>query len=204
MNQNILRKNSWGICKFYKFPVNENLPPLETSLIIRPANEIINRALSLCAIVAVSFGFSATTAREWIQVEGLNDSLTNEEADFLKNGLNKEIFQIQVECLYALSWILSFYSSAEWLEALPEDLVKIFPDLKVSASSSEFRIKSKLRQREEIIQALDTLYCLHWASKELALMKKRSPIIKGNIELRRATIEWCVSNENWNEIDLST
>jgi hypothetical protein len=204
VNQDILRKKSWGICKFHRLPVNENLPLLETSLIIRPANEIINRALSLYAIVAVSFGFSAATAREWIQVEGLNDSLTNEEVEFLENGFDKEKFQIQVECLYALSWILSFYSRIEWLETIPNDLVKMFPDLKSSANSSEFRKQSKLRQREEIIQALDTLYCLHWASKELALMKKRSPIVKGNIELRRATIEWCVSSENWNEIDLST
>lgn len=197
------RKAAWDLCGQLGLPKNPNLPELEDNLVLRSKEEIVSRTLVLNACVAVSFGFPASNAMEWLNSEGLTDSLTTFEQRFLESQNNSEFYQAHVDALYVFSWLLGSYPEIDLTAPLPNSLVNTFPDLNSREPACGFITRVQLRAEPEVLQCLENAYCLDWAICEMRLNGKPNPF-HSNIKLRRKALEWAMSSTNWDEVALDT
>jgi hypothetical protein len=162
----------------------------------------------LYAAIAVSYGFDGTRALAWLRAEGVDAELTAVERGFLSGQYPKEKQALQdlVEALWALTWALGIGGRMDFARPCPDDFVDLFPDVKKDEPAAGFRSRASLRKTEEIAQALDLAYCLHWALREAELRGKRIPgkVHPYVVIERRRALEWILSDEAWDEITLDT
>lgn len=183
-----------------------HLPELDGSL-SRSEAEVVNRLLCLHALAAVAYGLPREAALDWIKVESLEDGLEPTETQFLYDGTgNPQLYQSQVEAMYALAWALGHYPRMDLLADCDSRFVHRLPNLKVKEPSSAFRRDSKLRSGDEVLSMADLGYCLHWAMREAQvtgtlLRSNPSPLV---VEQRRRAFEWLVGREDWTEVSLDT
>jgi hypothetical protein len=64
----------------------------------------------------------------------------------------------------------------------------------------------QLREIETLLGWLDVLYCMHWFDIEKSINNNPNQLgINGYIiEQRRIALEWCFSDDDWNQIQLDT
>jgi hypothetical protein len=103
-----------------------------------------------------------------------------------------------------LGWVLGIVEKFDYVSAVPDDLVRHFPNLRRNESSTTFRAQTQLRSLDRLLAVADLGYCLHWGCRELALGGKSIPPQLASIELRRRAIEWSLSDEPWYEVALDT
>lgn len=175
---------------------------------LRPAEEIIDRALALSTVVAVSYGFRSDDALSWLAQESLTKGLSCQELNFLKGfNQNRQQFQRQVESLCTFAWALEFLPELDFSKRSPVRLVAIYPDLKIMKSAVDFKNKAKLRPVSKIVEACDAAYCLHWGLRQAALdegITLKRPLSSIVVTERRRALEWMLSKEAWDNISLDT
>ena len=185
--------------------IPNTLPTLEPDLTLRPENEIINRALTLSTVTAKAYGFKHAT--HWLEQNSLIGLLAKSEKDFvLKDKGNPDQFKANVESLYAFAWLLGFYKSIKHFAFCPENLITKFPDLQKGESPARFREAACLQRLERAVEELDFHFCLHWQLREVQLNRRGSrvglpPYV---VVQRRRALEWCLSNNDWDDVILDT
>jgi len=201
-----VRTISLTIARNLGYSTNPSLPFL-THTDIRPLEVVVDRALCLNTVVACACGFSRARACEWLHREKLEYALTTHEESFLKSAYGADVqFQIRVEGLWALAYVLSIVDVLDFGSYCDARLVTLMPDLKRNASASTFRRIATFRAGDQILQALDTAYCLHWAIRDAELRGDTPP---GHVEPyvvieRRRALEWCLSEDDWEEVNMDT
>nr|WP_232475489.1 DUF4272 domain-containing protein [Permianibacter aggregans] len=185
------------------------LPELDAELCVSRAEvDVARRMLCMSGIVALSFDLSRKPIIEsWLEREKLIEYLTKEEARFLKGGYkNIAAMQWRVESLYALAWSSSLSEDYQSFAPCPDDLVSHFPSISRGESSALFISKIKIRPNQEIIEALDIFYCLHWRIRNSLLegSKASGPLPDSAIIERRRALEWLFSDEDWEAVSLDT
>lgn len=183
--------------------VNPSLPLLDSEFFSKTEAEIVERTLALFAVVGVSFGFKKNAAEAWLEKEGLTSILTETEKGFLSgHGPSSIEIQSQVECLWALAWVLGLVDQIDYREVCRDDFISVFPDVLRLESSEKFRKRARRRVDEEIIRAVDLAYSMHWAAVAGSLP---SQVVPGPvIECRRRALEWVVGQEDWDHVEMST
>jgi hypothetical protein len=78
MDFNEIRASSCELAKKCGFHIPDSLPLLDSSE-PRQVEEIIDRALAVSLIVAVSYGFKKDAALSWLEQESLVDTLSQKE-----------------------------------------------------------------------------------------------------------------------------
>ena len=198
-----VRERSWELCRKLDLPVNEHLPALEGRPELRGLDEIVERALVLSVVVAQAHGFKR--AKEWLETEQLSGALSPQEHDFIYLGEGDVYsFQWRSEALTSFAFVLSLMDAWPWTQVAPDNLVRQFPDLRVMEPSEKFRRRSRLRANGECVEMLDQAYCLHWACRELDLHGKSHAVDTETLVERRWALEWCLGDEEWDEIGLDT
>lgn len=192
----------------YRF--NPNLPELTPAQIRRPCNDVVSRILSLYVCVACSYGFSKDLAMKWLIKEHLIDHLSNSEQHYLRetDEVSRAVFQLQVEALWALTWAAGYHETCDFSCACSDEFVRMFPNLKAHASSDEFSRRCNMRSSNEILQMLDLSYCLHWAIRDEELSQQQTRqqrrVSTHVITERRHALEWLMSDDNWDDVQLDT
>ncbi len=187
---------------------NENLPLLDAVEEIRSANEISARILALFAYVSCSYGFAKAKAIEWLRANDLYEHLATSEEKYLDGASNaiRPNTQWMVEALWALTWVTSHQNELDFSKPCSSDFIGIFPDIKNGEAANKFLESASHRAVEEVVRAADLAYCLHWSVRDLQLKGKMpdtqvSPMV---IVERRRSLEWVITNEPWDEIELDT
>jgi hypothetical protein len=180
---------------------------LDTGLKLRNQDEVLNRLLCLTAVAAASYGFDRAKSLAWLSQENLKASLTEAELRFLERCEGQpQLFQVQVEGMWALAWALSLVPQLDFWKDCDSRFVGQLPNLKVSQSSDELRRKAELRPADEVVAACDLAYCLHWAIRQAEIERRQPPAgLKPYIIVeRRRALEWLLSDESWDSVSLDT
>lgn len=202
-----IRNESLRKAKKLGYETNPALPLLDSSLSLRPVDEVISRSLALFGVVAGSYGFDKKSAISWIMQECATDQLAETEREFLVSGEgDSAYFQSQVEGLNAFAWALGVVKSMHFDSVCDNTLIKLFPDIKNGKSSSEYRDQSQLRSIEEILSVCDLAYCLHWAVRDADVNNRDLPgcVASHVIVERRRALEWMLTTKDWDEVSLDT
>ncbi|MBI3910551.1 MAG: DUF4272 domain-containing protein [Armatimonadetes bacterium] len=206
MDTKVILQKSQQAARQAGFPDPAPLPLLEGDLQPRGLEDVISRCLCLHAVAAVSFGFDRRRALDWLEREELVSQLTPLEAAFIHGRGSAERFQVQVEALWALAWALAIVPRLDFGTVCSDDFVEMLPDLKAGAGGGSLRKQARLRPLIELVEALDLAYCLHWGIREAELRRKRAPgrVAPYVVEERRRALEWLLSDQEWDEVQLDT
>ena len=188
-----------------------NLPVLEPTLCLRPANDIVGRMLAMHAVAACTYGFDKALALDWINAEGIVHALTNREAEFLSGiGESRLVFRDQIEGLWILAWLLGLHDRLRFLEGCPDDAVRLMPDLKQTQNSTALRDRVAIRPEVDVLRALDLYYLCHWRMVQSRLdghrlVAHRLVAVEETIVVeRRRALEWALCASPWDNVELDT
>lgn len=207
VNHKEIRIRSHCIAANAGIVIPESLPLLEDGLCARPQKAVVERLLVLNAIAAVSYGFSRPKALAWLKQEGLQEVLTAREVRFVNGGEGQpQVFQIQVEAMWALAWALSMVPQLDFWKDCDSHFVQILPNLKNGQSGSDWYGRAKMRPVGEVAAMCDLAYCLHWALRQAYLDAERPPAqLKEHVVVeRRRALEWLLGENEWDSISLDT
>ncbi len=181
------------------------LPALDRCFLRQDA-EVIDRLLCLHACAAAAYGFAKNEALKWAEAQGLMSAFESAELTFLVRGGEAAQFQQHVEAMFALHWALGLERKFDLFASVDAGFVQRLPNLKVGESATLLRNRAQLRPKDEIIQAADTLYCLHWIERNDALSggRRSLPIQSFIVTERRRAVDWLLSEETWSAISLDT
>jgi hypothetical protein len=181
---------------------------------VRPLDEIVLRLAALDVGVAVSFGMPRDVAQRWVNENGVESALSDQERLLLSGDerVNVDAKQAEVEAIWGLLWVVSLGRSLDPAEYCPDDLVRRVPDLKASESLTSWRARMTptLRAADEVMAELDLHYCMTWCLAEANLKGQRPPgrIQQSAIWQRRRALEFVLDSSlahaDWDHIDLST
>ncbi|CAN7739198.1 DUF4272 domain-containing protein [Variovorax sp. LjRoot290] len=179
-------------------PVGRHLPAVGGRL--REPSALVERALCLTAVAAVSFGLPAQTGRKWIEREGLWFAMTPAERALLAAPASTApTFRTSVHSLCAFAWLLGLEPALSPISPLPGNLVKLLPNLKSDEPSERFRSNVQCVTEADALGMLDMFYCVHWGAREA-----RAAVRFDGLEERRRALEWSLSTQRWDEVSLDT
>ncbi|MFO0782919.1 MAG: DUF4272 domain-containing protein [Phycisphaerales bacterium] len=202
-----IRAQSVGLAGRHRIAVPTWLPLLDSGLTPRSREEVIGRSLAITAVSATCNGLNKEVAREWVTSEGLGAFLTPSEHGFLYEGLRgRPAFLFQIEGLWALLWALGFVDQLDHSQVCSERLVTLLPDLRVPEPSGTFRALARLRKADELLQELDLEYCLHSAICDAELRGRADSLslVSYAVVERRRALEWLMSGDAWDDVELNT
>jgi hypothetical protein len=202
-----MRERSWRAVEKAGFERNADLPLLEQGLTPQSVDPITDRLLCMALVAAHAFGFPAGKTLDWLDREGVRETLSPREQAFLRGDMSQHMMcQMQVNGVYALMWSLSAVDTFSIDKKMPDDLINRLPDFRNNESSAEFRRRLRLRPTPELLQQLDTGLCFHWAWRD-AYFSGNGGNVKGDmfaITERRKALEWMFRGGNWDDIPLDT
>jgi hypothetical protein len=196
--------------------VPDALPPIASEVEVepRPAREVALRAMSLF-LVAVRA--EIVVSRRGPSIEELKDrfplgaaSLSPLEAEFLAEAEpdEKQIppFSWRYESLLTLQWALGM--TPELPSAGKTCDVPSLARRMIRADSERFAENAALRPVNEILDALDLHYRLHWAVRQARQDRKPIPggIDGGVVYERHYALNWLIrfGDAEWDEVDTPT
>ncbi|WP_409558939.1 DUF4272 domain-containing protein [Cupriavidus sp.] len=197
MQASVIRDHSLFQAKRLGYSRTPPLPSIDCDLLqLRPQHEVEKRALALSVVVAISYGLDRASGRSWLEREGLYGALSAAERSFVEDGRSAggSTFQAQVEALGIFAWALGYAPTLQFDQALPPNLVKIYPDLRNDESCQRFIAGCRLRSSNELISMLDLAYCLHWCIVDAPA--KSTKIHLPVVTERRRALEWMLSKED--------
>lgn len=202
-----IRERSISKARRLGYPVNLNLPRLDSSIELRNEGEITTRMLCLNVVIACTCGFPRARGQDRLRSDGIYDKLTPGELLFLESGSGAigELRQ-EVEGLWALAWAGSLVRQLDFYRYCGSNLVTVLPDLDANESNERFLSSFSLRKLSDVASACDLAYCLHWAVRQAVLdgtppPGKAEPYVV--LERRRA-LEWLIGDDPWDEVPLDT
>jgi len=191
--------------------VIEHLPYLDMPD-FRDPKKIAQRMMVLLALYQLHVEAPLKVIIKWIDSNGLNECMTDEEKEFLKTDYKNLPKQSQIdiywfiEALWAFAWIGGLHNSLSFNKDVEDTLASMLPDIANDETSKLFVEEFKLRKEFEIFNMLDKFYRAHWFAKNNNLTGVSSN--KANLDLimeRRKALEFtCNSQIDWDEISLDT
>ena len=207
MAPNEIRRKTAGLLSERGIAIPSHLPPLDDDVPVRSLNETIDRMLCLTALGACAYGFDRERARRWLASEGVMSCLTASERAFLEKRQGRaEAFQMQIESLWVLAWSVSLVPSLDMDKPCDDSFVFVMPDLKTDESSQRIRARARQRPMAEILAACDLAYCLHWVIRDREVRGEPAPLEVEPFVIveRRRGLEWLISNDDWDEVNMDT
>jgi hypothetical protein len=194
-------------------PVNPHLPLVEgeSEVRLREPKEVAKRTIILYALVAVAHQADRKRATSWLKREGLWESVSPKEKDFLESDDPPEQDRVEAswraESLWTLLWALR---KTERLE-LPKEMcdTQLIQQIMPAPESSctEFINQATLRPPSEILDATDLIYRVHWAAVDARLNGKETPggFHPGIIYERHYALNWLVwYADEWDDVTTDT
>ena len=188
-------------------PFNPQLPLLSDVTKLRSEKECVSRAFALFAFMHLVFDEILPDELESIlNRHSLYQALSTVEKSMLHQPERRAELDMRIEALYALSWSLSHLGKIDCGDYVPDTLASHFPDVENPDALNLLRLNSKLRGLHEIAEELDFIYCHHWALVHCRIHQLPNPgsIPESVVRERRQALEWIISDEAWDDIELDT
>ena len=186
---------------------NPHLPLLDGCTPIRTCDEIVDRLFAMFAAVAVHYGFDRASSQGWLEREGAAEAATEQERAVIETGETGDFSaDYAIEAMWALCWSIGIVAELDFTASCSDSFVSLMPDLKKNESGQRFRSRAVLRSEAELCRALDLAYCLHWSMVH-ARLHAGAPTHQGvaaSIVPRRHALEWIMSTDSWDDVQLET
>lgn len=163
---------------------------------LRSADDIVDRALVLDAVISCAYGLRTDVALEWLQAEGLVEQVTEAEHEFLVDvaeGLRVQELarRLEVESLFALLWAVSVVDDLDY-DRGAGDVTLYVPDVGAAEPGDALRAEADRRAADELYAAYDLATVLASAIGDEDLRVGFSP---GDVEPyvvweRRRALAW--------------
>jgi hypothetical protein len=207
------KEESLSILRELGVPVLESLPLIEPAneTILRKASDVARRSLCLMIVSELARGADLETAQQFLKQNQLNEFLTPEESNFLKEGhLDRQrciSMSWRCEGAYLLLWALGK------IETLPipssqndlNEIYAVIPSLEDVAI--QWIQEVQLRDIEAILDESDLIYRMHWATRQSNLQGKAlEELDSGVVQEWHHAINWLTSYENldWDDVTTDT
>jgi hypothetical protein len=203
-----------AILKSKAIPFLESLPCIESEeeTELRTPQEIGMRMVCLFCVIGSAFSPTATGYKSYLKKHQLWNHLTPEETLFLQSPTPDDRtiinFTWRCEALFLLMWAVRLVEKLPWpdREIPTDEILSRFPNLDQSPWSFIFGLK--LRSKEEILDASDLLYRLHWAARNAPLQGQAAPSgVKPGVILEwRHAINWITNYDDldWDDVRTDT
>ncbi|MDP8909221.1 MAG: DUF4272 domain-containing protein [Chloroflexota bacterium] len=182
----------------------------------RPVSTVVARTRALYGVLALREGTPLEAVLEVLRRESLLDSLSESERRYLEaleSGRSEEAARIEIplswrtEAEYALGWALGLFDALP-VTGLAGEIAPAFAPIDPDATRGGPDPALDLRPVDELVGRLDAFYCVHWAATDHALTASRASwpaaVVPGAVMERRHALEWIFTDEDWDEVDLST
>lgn len=196
--------------------VAQTLPPVvgEVELRLRTADEVLGRAQALAAVAIRAESLSNSPPPIPVKelkrlLPGGFAALSPNEAEFLdaeqpdpQDVMN---FVWRYESLQVLVWALGLQPELQFPKDMcdVEALLEIFKQPKAKLKQS-----AKLRPTEEILDAVDLHYRLHWLVRESHIQEQEPALeLEGSVVYERHyALNWltCYEEAEWDDVDTAT
>lgn len=200
----MIRQRSLFMARRLGYPVDVSLPLLPETGYLREKDEMIDRMLSIDALIACVSGMPPEVAYDWTAEIGIRRALSPSEVAILR-GRAEDVPPIlleQMEALWALGWACSLFRGIDYTRLAGPELGMIFGDLDDLPDVRALRKRCKLRRFEDILAAVDLSRCL---SRGIDLAVKQRKPMPGKVQpyvviQRRRALEWLISDKPWDEV----
>ena len=183
---------------------------------LRPLKDIEARAAILNVVQARVFDMPPQLAMRWLLDAHVLEDLTPDEWQFIASGRGApQRFSEQLECLYALAWMLGLAPHLDPSEYCSDGLPSLMPDLRTSEPFGAWRARTLPSGRDavEIAEMLDLYSCLDWLYSDARNRNTPppGPLDESLLWHRRWALEWVVvlagrnrrgSQPSWDAVSL--
>mgnify|MGYP000300418877 CR=1 FL=1 len=195
----------------------ENVPSIkhlrnieDEDFTLRPVEEVVKRAIALNLISRRADGES----REWLidklKQYQLSDTLSEQETIFNEDNEPDDyiviMFSQRMEACWLLLWALGLIPNL----SRPDNFANAERANEVidTRSIDQFMIEGKLRDKSEILDALDLHFRYHWAVVDAELYGKKPPteLLPDVVYQRHYALNWLTQyrDEEWDEVTTDT
>jgi Domain of unknown function (DUF4272) len=178
----------------------------------REAASICDRALTMHALLQLTFGAPREVIRQWIADNGLEASLSIRERALVAG--DEELGEQEgtdlrwyIEALWALAWAGSLIADIPVGQSAGAGLARLMPDLQVGERAAGFRARFAPRPYVELFAMLDFYYRAHWYARNgLREGTSTAPFDLDTIMERRKALEWACDADiaDWDETPADT
>ena len=193
-------------------PINQHLHTLEieSNLRFKEIEEVINRIIANTIVSAKGSGAPDEIIEEYIEKYQAMELFSPEEKEFIENEDPDQdeysTYSWKIECNSALLWAINLVPDLPFPHTLSD--VDTLYNLVLNSTRDELLKRASYRDTNEILDALDMLYRLHWAIVETRLKNEDLPIeiSPGVVYERRYALNWIVNlmDEEWDNISMNT
>ncbi|MBL3656150.1 DUF4272 domain-containing protein [Fulvivirga sediminis] len=209
--QQARRGRSGEFLKEKGIAVNEHLPcvPDQGSVEIRALKEVIDRAYALLVISAKGEGVEQEHLQRAVAEKGINSFTEQEQFIYNADVLSDEqraYATWRYESLYVLLWSLGKFDDLIY----PDNICNVSDVVSsiFQPTREEFEANVKLRSKEEILDALDMTYRMHWACVNARINGREvgGGIIPSVIYERHYALNWLTHfmDQQWDDVQTPT
>ena len=114
-------------------------------------------------------------------------------------------FSWRFENLLVLEWALGFLDKLEFPGSVC-DVTEVFNVMNQFGSLRDIVRKAYVRSLDEILDEADFIYRLDWACVDAHMNNLGAPtgVDSGVVLERHKALNWLISHEEWDEVDIST
>jgi Domain of unknown function (DUF4272) len=208
------RAKSEEFCKSKNIPVYKNPNSLfvdpEEKVKIRTKDEIVDRAIALCYLEVKSEGADKKMLADFDKKYNVTSKLTVKEKAFASNDnpTQQELADAnwRAESFHVMLWALGYIETLKYANEVcnvSEDVKHLF-----SKTEKEFREKSKLRNKAEILDQADLILRLNWACTNARIKNEPAPsgLDKSVVYERHYSLNWLINSlsEYWDNVTTNT
>lgn len=200
----IIRRAGGEICDWLPFLDSDTKP--------REVGAVVRRALILNAMLQIYFKAPIEAIKDWINLNGLADDLSESEREILEkeDGDLTEQERINlywyIEALWTLAWAGQLIDELPFDEGVGDILASLCPALQRNEDCSKLSKKMRLRSHDELFRMLDLYYRLHWWTRNAQMTRKDTGAVHLDIIMeRRKALEWIMDPAcDWDNVETST
>jgi hypothetical protein len=202
------KENSESFLREKGIAINSHLPCLPTfeQAKLRTKEEIIERIYALTLLTAWGEGVEKEklehVRNQW-QIAHFSPQESAIYAKEILDDTEKVYATWRYEGLNLLLWAVGLVELA-----YPDDIcdVAYIVSIILGNSREDFFEKAELRHKEDILQEADKAYRMHWACVDARLKNQQvgGELHEGVIYERRYALEWLISEQEWDNIEMHT
>jgi len=181
----------------------------ETTAKLRSPQEVAKRCLAttFCAVKGESKDQELVDSL--IKDYSATDCFSPDEQQFIRNlnppQQNLIDFAWRYECVHVFLWAMSLRNTL----SAPNEICPVSDDMKLikKIGPATFVAEAKLRAPEEVLDAADLYYRLHWAAIELRIKGKKSELLDEEVvQERHRALNWLIGylNQEWDDVTTDT
>ena len=208
------REKTRQVIQSDRIPFNKHLPGVEpeNEAKIRTPREIAQRLIGLTVVAAIAQGAPKQRIKDRLLALDVRTVLTPDELAFFDSespsDRERAKFSWSIEAAATLLWALGIGPNEQGRPIAECDVQAVY-DHVVNAGLDGLVANSKPRSKAEILDALDLIYCYHWAVVDEVQINNRpvpGGLNPGVVVERHRALNWLVNymDADWDDVSTDT